>query len=226
MSILKYQLFGKNSVGVYLSVNNIFGLYPSTLLNFAIKKIKSAFKEPFFPISINNSTLLGVYLASNKYGIVVPHIVRDDELNNLTKFAINLKDDYQIGTIKSIDNAFGNLILCNDKGAIISSLLKDFKHEIENILNVESEIFEFTNNYLPGSIGLANNNGCVVHPLTNDKEIEQISSILRVSEVDVSTVNRGIPYLSSGATVNDYSGIFGLACTGPELMRMTDILGL
>ncbi|MFW9782480.1 MAG: translation initiation factor 6, partial [Candidatus Heimdallarchaeota archaeon] len=139
---------------------------------------------------------------------------------------INLKDDYQIGTIKSIDNAFGNLILCNDKGAIISSLLKDFKHEIENILNVESEIFEFTNNYLPGSIGLANNNGCVVHPLTNDKEIEQISSILRVSEVDVSTVNRGIPYLSSGATVNDYSGIFGLACTGPEMMRMTDILGL
>lgn len=226
MSILKYQLFGKNSVGVYLTVNNIFGLYPSTLLNFAIKKIKSTFKEPFFPISINNSTLLGVYLASNKYGIIVPHIVRDDELNNLTKFTANIKDDYQIGIIKSIDNAFGNLILCNDKGAIISSLLKDFRHEIENILNVECEIFEFTNNYLPGSIGLANNNGCVVHPLTNDKEVEQISSILRVSEVDVSTVNRGIPYLSSGATVNDYSGIFGLACTGPEMMRMTDILGL
>lgn len=226
MSILKYQLFGKNSVGVYLTVNNIFGLYPSSLLNFASKKIKSTFKESFFPISINNSTLLGVYLASNKYGIIVPHIVREDELNNLTKFALSMKDDYQIGIINSIDNAFGNLILCNDKGAIISSLLKDFKDEIESFLNVECQIFDFADNYLPGSIGLANNNGCVVHPLTSDEEVEQISSILRVSEIDVSTVNRGIPYLSSGAVVNDDSGIFGLACTGPEMMRMTDILGL
>ncbi|MFX1498262.1 MAG: hypothetical protein ACFFBH_12095 [Promethearchaeota archaeon] len=226
MSILKYQLFGKNSVGVYLSVNNIFGLYPSSLLNFAIKKIKSTFKEPFFPISINNSTLLGVYLASNKYGIIVPHIVREDELNNLTKFALSMKNDYQIGIVKSIDNAYGNLILCNDKGAIISSLLKDFKDELENVLNVECQIFDFADNYLPGSIGLANNNGCVVHPLASDEEVEQISSILRVNEVDVSTVNRGIPYLSSGATVNDDSGIFGLACTGPEMMRMTDILRL
>ncbi|MFX0033418.1 MAG: translation initiation factor IF-6 [Candidatus Hodarchaeota archaeon] len=226
MSILKYQLFGKNSVGVYLTVNNIFGLYPSTLLKFAVKKIKSTFKEPFFPVSINNSTLLGVYLASNRYGIIVPHIVRDDELDNLTKCAKSIKDDYQIGIIKSIDNAFGNLILCNDKGAIISSLLKDVKPEIENTLNVECEVFEFADNYLPGSIGLVNNNGCVVHPLTNDNEIEQISSILKVDEVDVSTVNRGIPYLSSGATINDFNGIFGFACTGPEMMRMTDILGL
>jgi len=226
MSILKYQLYGKNSVGVYLTVNNSFGLYPSTLLNFATKKIKSTFKEPFFPLSINGSTLLGVYAVSNNYGIIVPHIIRDDELNNLTAYTKNVNDNYQIGVIKSIDNAYGNLILCNDKGAIISSLLKDFKHEIENILNVETEIFEFAENYLPGSIGLANNCGCVVHPLTTDEEIEQISSFLKIDEIDVSTVNRGIPYLSSGAIVNDNSGIFGFACTGPEMMRITDILGL
>lgn len=226
MTILKYQLFGKNSIGVYLTVNNLFGLYPSTLFDFAVKKIKNTFKQPFFPSSINNSTLLGVYAISNSHGIVLPHIIRDDELNRLRSYSQNFGKDYQIGVIKSIDNAYGNLILCNDKGAIISSLLKDYKQEIENILNVNTEIFEFANNYLPGSIGLVNNNGCVVHPLTSDEEVEQISSILKVNEVDVSTVNRGIPYLSSGASVNDYSGIFGLNCTGPEMMRMTSILGL
>jgi translation initiation factor 6 (eIF-6) len=47
-----------------------------------------------------------------------------------------------------------------------------------------------------------------------------------VDEIDVSTVNRGIPYLSSGAIVNDNSGIFGLECTGPEMQRMTLVLGL
>jgi len=164
-----------------------------------------------------------VYTASNKYGIIVPHIIREDELNNLE---LHVKESSQIGVLKSIDNAFGNLILCNDKGAIISSFLENYKTEIEDILNVEAVIYEFADYYLPGSISLANNFGCLVHPLSTDSEIEIISSILKVDEVDVSTVNRGVPYLRSGAIVNDESGIFGVNCTGPELMRITSVLHL
>ncbi|MFX0059208.1 MAG: translation initiation factor IF-6 [Candidatus Hodarchaeota archaeon] len=226
MSILKFQIYGKSSIGVYLTVNNSFGLYPPTLLKPSIKKIKTIFVEPFFPLSINNSNLIGVYTASNKYGIIVPHIIRDDELTLLDTYVKRISDNYQIGILKSIDNAFGNLILCNDKGAIISSFLKDYRKEIENVLNVETIIYEFADNYLPGSISLANNKGCLVHPLTSDDQINYVSSVLRVDEIDVSTVNRGIPYLSSGAIVNDKSGIFGQACTGPEMMRLTNVLGL
>ena len=226
MTILKYQILGKNSVGVYLTVNNSFGLYPSTLLKPAVEKIKPVFKEPFYPFSINNSNLIGVYTASNKYGIIVPHIIREDELQQLKMYSEELNNDYQIGVLKSIDNAFGNLILCNDKGAIVSSFLKDYKEEIEEVLKVETVVYEFVNNYLPGSISLANNKGCLVHPLTTDEEIEIISEILKVEETDVSTVNRGMPYLSSGAIVNDQSGIFGNQCTGPEMMRLTNILML
>lgn len=226
MSILKFQIYGKSSIGVFLTVNNSFGLYPPTLLKNSIKKIKSVFKESFFPLSINNSNLLGVYTASNKYGIIIPHLIRDDELSLLDTYVKKINEEYQIGILKSIDNAFGNLILCNDKGAIISSFLKDYKEEIENILNVETVVYEFADNYLPGSIGITNNRGCLVHPLTNDEEIDYISSILKVHEIDVSTVNRGIPYLASGAVVNDSSGIFGQSCTGPEMMRLTNILGL
>ena len=226
MSILKFQLYGKSSIGVYLSVNNSFGLYPPTLIKPLVKKIKSVFQESFFPLSINNSNLIGVYTASNKYGIIVPHIIRDDELDLLNSYSKKFSDNYQIGVLKSLDNAFGNLILCNDKGAIISSFLKDFKQEIEHVLNVEAVIYEFADNYLPGSVALTNSNGCVVHPLTTDEEIDYIKTILKVDEIDVSTVNRGIPYLSSGAIVNDKSGIFGLECTGPEMQRMTLVLGL
>jgi len=224
MTILKYQLYGKNSIGAYLSVNNIYGLYPSTLMDFAIKKIKSTFEVPMFPLSVNNSNLIGIYTASNKYGIIVPHLIRDDELENLKLHTKQVTPSYNIGEFKSLDNAFGNLVLCNDKGAIISTLLKDFRKEIEDVLNVETVAFEFANNYLPGSIGVCNNHGCLVHPLTSDPEIKQISEILKVEEVDVSTVNRGIPYLSSGAVVNDNDSIFGHACTGPEMMRLTNVL--
>jgi translation initiation factor 6 len=226
MTILKYQVFGSNSVGVYLTVNNAYGLYPSILLEPVVEIIKSVFKEPFYPFSINNSNLVGVYTASNKYGIIVPHIIREDELNQLKKYSEKLNNDYQIGVLRSKDNAFGNLIVCNDKGAIISSFLEDYKEQIEDTLKVETVVYEFVNNYLPGSISLANNKGCLVHPLATDEEIEIISEILKVEEVDVSTVNRGMPYLSSGAIVNDQSGIFGFECTGPEMMRLTNVLVL
>ncbi len=223
MPILRTQIFGKSLIGVYLTANNSYILYPTTLLKPLLKKLKTVFEEPFYPLTINNSNLLGIYTASNKYGIIVPHIIKDEELNSLKSY---VKDSSRIGVLKSIDNAFGNLILCNDKGAIISSFLKNYKKEIEDILSVETVVYEFGNYYLPGSISLANNHGCLVHPLSTDDEIDYISSILKVKEVDVSTINRGIPYLSSGAIVNDKSGIFGVDCTGPELMRITSVLHL
>lgn len=202
--------------------NNSYILFPRLLLKPLIKKLKSVFDKPLFPITVNNSNLIGVYTASNKYGIIVPNIMKDEEIDDLKTY---LRDSAKIRVLKSIDNAFGNLILCNDKGAIISSLLKNKRKEIEDTLNVEVVVYEFADSYLPGSIALANNNGCVVHPLTKDEEIEQIKSILKVDEIDVSTINRGIPYLSAGAIVNDNSGVFGEASTGPEMMRLTNVLG-
>jgi len=223
LTILKAQIFGGSLIGVYLAANNAFVLYPRLLMKPIIKKFKAVFDEPLYPITINNSNLIGIYSSSNKYGIVVPHVMRDDEINTLKSY---IDGKVQIGVIKSIDNAFGNLILCNDKGAIISSLLKDYKREIEDILNVEVEVYEFAGSYLPGSISLVNSKGCVIHPLTTDEEIENIISILKVEEADVSTINRGIPYLSAGGIVNDNNGIFGVDSTGPELMRMTGVLRL
>ncbi len=226
MSILKYQIFGSNTVGVYLEVNNLYGLYPPTLLKSTLNNIKKVFKEPLFPLTINNSHLIGVYTVSNKYGIILPHIIRDDELESLKSNLKIVDESINISILDSIDNAYGNLILCNDKGAIISIFLKDYKKQIEDILNVETVIYEFADLNLPGSISLANNKGCVVHPLSTDDDINFIASILKIDEIDVSTVNRGIPYISSGAVANDNNGIFGQACTGPEMMRMTNILGL
>ena len=222
MTILKSQIFGGSLIGVYLAANNSYILFPRLLLKPLIKKLKSVFNKPLFPITVNNSNLIGVYTASNKYGIIVPNIMKDEEIDDLKTY---LRDSAKIRVLKSIDNAFGNLILCNDKGAIISSLLKKKRKEIEDTLNVEVVVYEFADCYLPGSIALANNNGCVVHPLTKDEEIEQIKSILKVDEIDVSTINRGIPYLSAGAIVNDNSGVFGEASTGPEMMRLTNVLG-
>ncbi len=221
MPILKSQVFGGNLIGIYLTANNSYVLYPPNLLSSSLEQYKKVFEIPFYPITINNSNLIGVYTASNKYGIVVPKIATEDEFDKLRGF---LKDNSHIAFLNSIDNAFGNLILCNDKGAVISSLLKNNVREIEDALNVEVVVYDFASNRLPGSISLANNKGCLVHPLSTDEDVQYISSVLKVEETDVSTINRGIPYLRSGAIINDKSGVFGTLSTGPEMMRLSSVL--
>ncbi|TFG08286.1 MAG: translation initiation factor IF-6 [Promethearchaeota archaeon] len=223
MAILKSQVFGGSLIGVYLVANNLYILYPRLLLKSILSKFKALFDLPLYPLTINNSNLIGVYTASNKHGIIVPNITKEEEIEVLESY---LDGGSQIGILKSIDNAFGNLILCNDKGAIISPLLKEHRKQVEDILDVETVVYEFAGSNLPGSISLANNYGCVVHPLASDEEVEHINSILKVNETDVSTINRGIPYLSAGAIVNDNNGIFGQESTGPELMRLTSVLNL
>jgi len=221
MTVLRTQIFSGSLIGVYLNANNACVLYPPSLLESKLNEFKKVFKEtPFYPLTINNSNLLGVYMVSNVNGIILPSVIKDDEIEALKK---HVGDSVQIEIVNSIDNAFGNLILCNDKSAIISKLLKEYKGQIEDALDVETIIYEFGGIDLPGSITLANNNGCLVHPLSTDEEIEYLSSFLDI-EVDVSTINRGIPYLSSGAIVNDKHGIFGNESTGPELMRLTSVL--
>jgi translation initiation factor 6 len=225
MAILKTEVYGRSLIGVYLEVNNAYLLYPPNLVKSELHKIKQIFEIDAYPFTVNNSKLVGIYSASNKYGIVLPHIMREDEFSRLKRSFSENKDKRQIATLKSLDNAFGNLILCNDKGAIISSLLSKYKSEIEDTLNVETVVFDFAGVHLPGAIGIANNNGCLVHPLTELRDIEFISSVLKV-ETDVSTINRGTPYLSAGAVVNDHAGIFGERSTGPEMMRLTNVLRL
>ena len=94
MAILKAQVFGRSLIGVYLSGNNSHVFYPPSLLKSSVKEFKSVFKEPLCPLTINNSNLLGVYMVSNKNGIIVPDIMRDDELGMLKS---NINGEKNIG---------------------------------------------------------------------------------------------------------------------------------
>ena len=96
MTILKSQVFGRSLIGVYLSGNNSRIFYPPTILKPTLKKIRTTFDEPSCPLTINNSTLLGVYMVSNKSGVIVPDLMRDDELSLLNS-AINGEMNVGVG---------------------------------------------------------------------------------------------------------------------------------
>ena len=67
---------------------------------------------------------------------------------------------------------------------------------------------------------VSTNDGAAVHPKATEKEVETISSILKV-DVEPLTINGGIPYLSSGIVWNTRSLIVGSITTGPELIMLS-----
>ncbi|MBD3353480.1 MAG: translation initiation factor IF-6 [Candidatus Lokiarchaeota archaeon] len=223
MGIIKETIFGYSSLGVYLTINNNFMLYPQGLSDTKIESYKTPFPKEFslYPFSLNSSSLLGTYIVMNSRGIIVPEIILDSEMDALKDITDEL--GYNIGVMSCHDNAFGNLILTNDKGAVISTLLKSQVKEVRDVLDVEVLILDYANSKYPGSAGLTNNSGCCVHPIVKEEEVEMIGDVLKV-DIDVSTINLGNPFIHAGAVVNDYGGIFGRDSSGPEMMRLTNVL--
>ena len=221
MAILKDLIYGSPSIGVYLALSNKLCVYPPKINPKIVQFIQDS--NPGIQLIesfINGSSVAGVYIAMNSFGMILPDSVPAEEIH---RFQNVLPKDFIITQIDSDDNTFGNLILCNDKGAVISPLLVDALDIIQKTLKVPTKVFNFAKSKLPGSCALANNHGCVVHPMTTEKEAEELAKILQV-EIDVSTINCGDPFLRGGAVINDTTGIFGRTTTGPEISRIVEIL--
>ncbi len=223
LAVKKENVYGGSNLGVYFALNNNYFIHPPKIN----KKIISFMAENFPGLEIietfiNGSAVVGSYIAMNSHGMIVPGIITDDELEFLKS---HMDQSFAITVIDSEDNAFGNLVLCNDHGAIISPKLVDFQEIISKSLKVPVKVMEFANSQLPGACGLANNSGVLVHPLISERDAEIISDFLKV-DIDISTINCGIPFLGGGAIVNDNGGLFGRESTGPEIQRIMDILQL
>lgn len=221
MPVKKENVFGGPNLGVYLAMNNRYLIHPPKinpkLIDFAHEIHPDLITIETF---IGGSSVIGSYVAMNSYGMIVPSNILDEELNNLRS---KMAQDFQISLIETEHNAFGNLILCNDHGAVISPKIGDAKDVIAKALNVPVIVMGFAGSDLPGSSGIANNKGVVVHPMIEESEAQIIADILKV-DIDVSTINTGNPYLGGGAVVNDFGAIFGRDSTGPEIQRLLEIL--
>jgi len=69
------------------------------------------------------------------------------------------------------------------------------------------------------------NRGGIVHPDASKKDLEFLQEFFKVP-IDVGTVNFGVPYVRSGLVANDKGAIVGLNTTGPEILRISRILGM
>jgi len=219
MAISTGDILGNSQVGVYLTVvgNNLF--YPSSLDKPAIEEISQCFDLEMNPMLIGGSSLLGSLIVGNNKGIAVADIATEEDLDKLSSFG-------EVVILESGVNAAGNLVECNDHGAIVSKSIPTPGVElIGEVLGVKTARTRVAGQDTVGSLLVANNKGILSHPDITSSEVKEIEAVMSVP-VMVGTVCFGSPYVGAGCVTSENDALVGSGSTGPELNRIEDALGL
>ncbi|MCS7105869.1 MAG: translation initiation factor IF-6 [Candidatus Aenigmarchaeota archaeon] len=224
MKILLINFLGDNNLGIYGKTCDKFCLLGSFIPSNIRKKIEEFLKVKVYLTTLARTDLVGIFCAFNSNGIAVPKIVTEKEL----EFLKELKKEFGInlGIIKTKFTALGNLILCNDKGALVSEILprKD-REKIEDLLGVECEYLSIVGIKTLGACGIATNKGCIIHRDAKEEEVKIVEEVLKVS-VDVGTANFVSPFIGACGFANSNGAIIGELTSGPEFARISEALGL
>jgi len=180
------------------------------------KGIEDALKVPVIEATTLGTNLIGIFSAGNSTGVVIPDIMNDYEIEKL-------KEKNNILILNTKYTAIGNLVLLNDCGCLISKLIRNEKDKIEKFFGVDCEIITVSKMDVIGSIAIATNKGCLIHPNINEMEAKQIERILKV-KVDIGTANFGSPFVGSCLIANSNGLVVSNQTTGPELARIEETI--
>lgn len=223
MKVFQTNFHGDHNLGLFGKASDKYCIVGNFIQEKTFQDIEDVLRVKSVKLTIANTDLIGIFCCINSNGILIPKITKDSEIEKFK--ALKKEFGIELKIIKSKFTALGNLILCNDNGAVLSDLFsKKDKREIEECLGVESEYGSVAGMSIVGSCGVASNRGCLLHRDADEKEIEHVEKILKV-DVDIGTANFGSPFVGSCCLVNSSGGLVGESTTGPEISRLMETLG-
>jgi translation initiation factor 6 len=169
--------------------------------------------------SISKSPLIGVLAAGNSRGLIASNLMEAEEEELLTNVGIN------VVRMPSKYTATGNMVLANDRGALVNPDLSDeVLSLIGKTLGVPVERGTIAGLKNVGAAGVATNKGALVHPDASSEELELVEDALKVP-VDIGTACGGVRYVGVCMIANSRGAMVGTTTTGPELGRIESALG-
>jgi translation initiation factor 6 len=217
LKVKSYSYNGDNNIGIFFRCNDKYLFSP---FDADLKEIDKILNTEVIRLKIWDSNLIGLYTACNSNGIILPKTIYEDEKEILKKL------DLKILVLDSVFNAIGNLIVCNDKAAIVSPLIeRENLKLIEETLDVEVIQRKIANKFLVGSIAFATNKGLAIYRDIDEEEFNEIKEIFKVKNANIATVNRGNVYISSGIMANSYGLIVGEKTTPIEIHNLQEAFG-
>lgn len=213
----KARFNGDPNIGLYSFANDKFCLLGTDPGKAMRGKLELALKDKMMLTTVAGAEVIGLFIAGNNNGIIVPKIIEDSELANLKKML-----DVNVTVIDAKDTALGNLVLCNDKGCLVPEKLKKHMKAISDALGCDVEMGSISDLEVLGSAAVANNNGCLCHRDASEEEMRHIQEMLKV-KTDVGTSGYGSPFIRSGVIVNSRGVVFSELSTGPEIGRFEEV---
>jgi translation initiation factor 6 len=219
LTVYLSSIVGSASIGVYsLATENIV-LIPRIVPQQKAQEFADWLNVKLAYTFINGSVLAGSMVCANSTGMLVSNGIREEELTTL-----KLVFEGNITVMDSKKTAYGNLILANDKGAVVDPRFKEAEiKKISKALGVEAVPSEIAGLPYVGSLAVATNKGVLAHPLLKDEERKTLETVFKVP-IDVGTVNCGVPYVGTGLIANSRAAVAGSMTTGPEMFIIGNAL--
>jgi translation initiation factor 6 len=219
LAVYLSSIVGSASIGVYSLANERFVVIPTMVPLEKAERTAEWLKVKLVHISIAGSVLAGAFACANSNGILLPNSVRDEEVA-----AFKAVFEGNITVMDTKMTAYGNLVLVNDRGAVVDPRFKDSEiRQIADALGVEVVPCSIAGLPYVGSLAVATNKGVLAHPLLEADERKILEDVLKVP-VDVGTINCGIPYVGTGLVGNSHAAVAGSMTTGPEMFIIGNAL--
>ncbi|MEM2102232.1 MAG: hypothetical protein QXM22_01805, partial [Candidatus Bathyarchaeia archaeon] len=134
MPVFLSSLFGSASIGVFsLATDNLF-IAPCLAPVKRMEKLGKLLKVKTVFTTVGGSVLIGALICANSKGVILPHFVREEEIEPIRSADAELN----ITVMETKRTAYGNMVLANDYGAIVDPRIKpDIVKQISETLGVE-----------------------------------------------------------------------------------------
>jgi len=211
--------FGNPWIGMFVKSSDSVTLVPVDSPGKLLDAVRSNLKTEVSMVSLGDSNLMGLYIAMNSNGAVLPNITSAEEAAALRRLGLNT----YVSEEKS--NAHGNNISVNDKGGIINPHIPvEERRRMEDALGVELVPMHVAKYATVGSSCLAGNRGFLMHYGATEDELRSAEEALRVKGAR-GTVNMGTGFVSFGIVANRAGYIAGEGTSAHELGRAESALG-
>jgi len=218
--MIRTSYFGNPWIGMFIKTNDSVTFLPPDSMNKLEDALSASLKTELIKVSVADSNLLGIYLAMNSNGVVLPNVIRDSEAELIRKCGLN------VHVSKEKHNAHGNNIAVNDKGGIVNPDVDGAERKaMEDALGVELVPMKVAGFSTVGSSCITTNNGFLAHFKADDDEMKGLRDALKVGG-SKGTANTGTGFVSYGMIVNSKGYIAGENTTAFELGRLEEAMGL
>lgn len=216
MEISKLKILGSVNIGLYAKASNNFLIYYSDITSRKIKKLIEGLNVSPIPVKPLNTRVISPFLSLNSRGIVISRHL-DLDLKENIKEAIKDKD-IKLVELDTKYTAIGNLIVMNDRAALVSPILPNkIRKVIADELDIEVSTITIGRFSYIGSLMVVNNLGGLVAPVVKNDELSFIQSLFKI-DILTGTINNGIYFISSGIILNDKAIYVGENTVGRELL--------